>query len=91
MTQAAEHEQELEEKEELTSRQILMRQLAFTAWSVGFVALAWLVGFVVAIPVAVLFFLRVLARESWRLSAAVTFGTWACLYGLFVLVLDVPL
>jgi putative tricarboxylic transport membrane protein len=91
MTQAAEHEQELEEKEELTSRQILMRQLAFTAWSVGFVALAWLVGFVVAIPVAVLFFLRVLARESWRLSLVVTFGTWACLYGLFVLVLDVPL
>jgi putative tricarboxylic transport membrane protein len=91
LTEAAEHEQELEEKEELTSRQILIRQLAFTAWSVGFVALAWLVGFVVAIPVALLFFLRFLARESWRLSLAITLGTWASLYGLFVVVLDVPL
>ncbi|RZU33464.1 tripartite tricarboxylate transporter permease [Blastococcus saxobsidens] len=90
-TQAAELAAEQEEEQEMSGRQVLLRQTAFGLWAVGFVALAWLVGFVVAIPVALLFFLRLLARESWLRSVLVTLGSWAFLYGLFVVLLDVPL
>ena len=90
-THAAEQAAEQEEEAEQSSRQVLARQGIFAAWSVGFVALAWLVGFVVAIPVALLFFLRFLAHETWLRSVLVTLGAWAFLYGLFVLLLGVQL
>jgi hypothetical protein len=70
---------------------LLRRQTAFGLWAVGFVLVSALAGFVVSIPVALLFFLRVLARESWRLSILVASGGWLFLYGLFALALGVPL
>jgi putative tricarboxylic transport membrane protein len=90
-TSAAEREEELEERREYSDRGVLLRQLAFSVWAVGFVVLGALVGFVVAIPVALLVFLRFLAQETWLRSAVVTAVAWAFLYGLFVLLLDVPL
>jgi putative tricarboxylic transport membrane protein len=90
-THAAEEEEALEEQREYSDRGVLLRQLAFSLWAIGFVALGGLLGFLVAIPIALMVFLRFLARETWLRSAAVTAGAWAFLYGLFVLLLDVPL
>jgi putative tricarboxylic transport membrane protein len=90
-TQAAESEEEREEQRALGDRRVLRRQAVFAAWAVGFVVLGGVAGFLVAIPVALVVFLRFLARESWRTSVIVSAGAWAFLYGLFVLLLDVPL
>ncbi len=61
---------------------VLWRQTAFALWAVGFAA---------SIPLALLFFLLVLAREGWRRSLLVSVGGWLFLYGLFVQILGVPL
>jgi putative tricarboxylic transport membrane protein len=90
-THAAEEEGALEEQREYSDRGVLLRQLAFSLWAIGFVALGGLFGFLVAIPIALIVFLRFLGRETWLRSAAVTVGAWAFLYALFVLLLDVPL
>jgi putative tricarboxylic transport membrane protein len=90
-SEAAEEAEEAQEQAQYSDRAVLWRQAAFLAWTVGFVALGSLVGFVVAIPVALLFFLVVMARESWRLSLAVVACSWGFLYGLFDLVLGVSL
>jgi putative tricarboxylic transport membrane protein len=79
------------EEETYTSRTILLRQTAFAAWAVGFVVLGALAGFVIAIPVALLFFLVVIARESWLRSALVALVTWLVIWGLFGALLGVPL
>ena len=88
-TRAAEAAEAAEEQR--VERGVLWRQAAFGLWTVGFVVLGWLVGWLVAIPAALLFFLLVMARESWVRSLLIVAGTWAFFYGLFVLVLGVPL
>lgn len=72
-------------------REVLWRQAAFAAWAVTFVGLSWLVGFTISIPVALMFFLLVLARETLTRSLAVTAGMWLFLYGLFDVLLGVSL
>jgi putative tricarboxylic transport membrane protein len=91
LTEAVEEEEEFEERQEFSDRQVLMRQVGFALWSLGFVVLGGLIGFTAAIPLAVLFFMRFLARESWRLSILITVGSWAFLYGMFTLLLGLEL
>jgi putative tricarboxylic transport membrane protein len=91
LTEAIEEEEAQEEAEELGSREVLRRQIAFGLWTLAFVVLGHLVGFLAAIPLALLLFLRYLAREKWLISVLVTLGSWGFLYGLFVLLLDVRL
>lgn len=90
-TEVAEEAERAEEQEQYGDRTVLWRQAAFAVWAVGFVALAWLIGFTAAIPLALLFFLVVIAREGWVRSLVVTVCSWAFLYGLFVLLLGLPL
>jgi putative tricarboxylic transport membrane protein len=90
-TQAAEQEAEEEEAAEHQDSGILRRQVAFALWSVAFTVLGGLVGFLIAVPVSLLVFLRFLARESWRLSVLIAAGSTVFFYGLFVVLLDVPL
>jgi putative tricarboxylic transport membrane protein len=72
-------------------RTLIRRQAAFAAWALGFVGLSAVVGFNLAIPVAMLFFLLVLAREPLKKSILVSAGTWLFLYGIFDLGLGVSL
>lgn len=72
-------------------RTLILRQVVFGAWSVGFVALSALVGFNIAIPVSMIFFLLVVAREPLVKSVLITVGTWLFLYGMFDVALGVSL
>lgn len=67
------------------------RELIFAAWVVGFFALTAIFGLLISIPVALFFFFKVLNREGWVLTLAMTVGTWAFIYVLFGLVLGVRL
>lgn len=79
--------------EELTpaDQSLLRRQVAFGAWTVGFVGLSAAVGFNLGIPIAMLFFLLVLAREPLVKSILIAAGTWLFLYGIFDFALGVSL
>ena len=65
------------------------RELVLAAWVVGFFILSLIFGFVVSVPIALFFFLKVLNRDSWRFSITVTVVTWATIYVLFGVVLGV--
>jgi hypothetical protein len=65
------------------------RELLLATWVVGFFILSLIFGFVVSVPIALFFFLKVLNRDSWRFSITVTVVTWATIYVLFGLVLGV--
>jgi len=59
-------------------------------WMVGFFAAVLLVGFLAAVPLFVLAYLRLQGRESWPLSLVFTAVVWGVFYGLFDLVLHLP-
>lgn len=68
-----------------------MRRTAVIAgWILGILAAVWLLGFIVAVPLGALAYLRV-AREGWLPSVAIAALCWAFVYGIFDRVLHVPL
>lgn len=79
------------ELQQFTEAQVLKRQGAFGLWCLGFVVLAAITSYLVAIPVALVFFLMVLAKERWKTTLYVTAGTWVLIYGLFDLAVGVNL
>lgn len=50
-----------------------------------------LLGLAVTVPIILILMMRVVARESWRVTAVVTTGTCIALYALFVVLLHTPL
>ena len=74
-----------------TETQVLQRQATFGLWCLGFVVLAAVTNYLVAIPIALIFFLKVLAKEQWKTTLYVTIGTWILIYGLFDLAVGVNL
>lgn len=62
--------------------------LIVTGYLIGFSILILLVGFLIAIPICLFVFIKVLGRQSWLMSLAVTAGTWAFIYLLFVVVMN---
>ena len=61
------------------------------AWFLGIFAAVYLLGFLVAIPVAAFAYLRFAARESWATSLAIAALCWALVFGVFDRLLHVPL
>jgi hypothetical protein len=66
------------------------RTLVAAAWMVGFFAAILLVGFLAAVPLFVLAYLRLQGRESWTLSVVFTAVVWGVFYGLFDRMLHLP-
>jgi hypothetical protein len=66
------------------------RQIAFTGWAIGFVVLAWLTSFYVAVPIALVGILAAI-RLNWLAIALIVVGTVAGFYLLFDLFLRVRL
>lgn len=67
------------------------RELSAFSWSLLLLALVGLVGFLVALPVYTLLYLRWRSGESWRLSLAVAAGMGGLLYGVFIVALRLRL
>ena len=87
----ARHEKEaLTTVEEFTEEE-KKKELIIFAWFLGGVALVFLAGFLVAIPLFLFLFLRLHARESWLLSLVLPLCVGAIVYGAFVFILRVPL
>ena len=67
------------------------RTAEITAWILGVFAAVFLLGFLLAVPLAAVAYLRSAAREGWLPSVAVAGLCWALVFGVFDRLLRVPL
>ncbi len=75
------------DEEGLSNRLIVGRTLRLSLWFGGMLAAIWLVGYHVAIPLFVFFYLLVFGNTKWWLAATAGAGFFLLIYGLFDLVL----
>lgn len=62
-----------------------------TLWVLLLVFIVWLFGFLLAIPLFIVLFMRYFGRETWRLSVLFAIGTFVVTYLFFVVVIEVQL
>ena len=82
---------EPDEDPTLTSEERTRRTATIAAWILGIFAAVYLLGFLVAIPISAVAYLRFAARESWATSAGVAAVCWALVFGVFDRLLHLPL
>jgi hypothetical protein len=66
------------------------RTITIIFWTVGCFVAIWLLGFSYAVPLIILAYLRFAGRESWIMTAIVTFCAWLFFWALFEKMLNVP-
>lgn len=66
------------------------RIVAVIVWILGFFAAIVLFGFPLAVPLFMLLYLKLQARESWLFAIIFTAAVWGVFYGLFVQLLHLP-
>ena len=66
------------------------RTVTLFAWIVGFVALVWLVGFPIAVPVFMGSYLLVQSGAGWWTATGLTALSWGFFYGVFQWALRLP-
>ena len=76
--------------EQLPENVTRRRTLAAIVWILGFFAAIVLVGFPIAVPLFVFFYVKMQGREGWGLSVVFTLAAWAVFYGLFDRLLHLP-
>lgn len=67
------------------------RTAEISAWILGILAAVFLFGFLLAVPLAAIAYLRIAAREGWFASVTVAALCWALVFGVFDRLLHVPL
>jgi hypothetical protein len=68
----------------------LRRSFVAIGWILGFFAVILLFGFLVAVPIFLLAYLKVQAKEGWLFSIVFTAVIWAAFWGLFDYSLHLP-
>lgn len=81
---------ELEFAADVPSDVVRRRVLGIFLWITGFILLVLLVGFPVAVPLFIFFYLSMQGRIGWPLSLTLTAVAWAFFYGLFQWLLHLP-
>lgn len=75
---------------EIAPEVVRKRTLDVIGWTVGFFLAIWLLGFSIAVPLTILLYLKIAGKESWLMTAQVTFFSWLFYWGLFERLLNVP-
>jgi len=75
---------------EVAPEDVKRRTISIILWTVGFFLVIWFLGFTYAVPLAMLLYLKFAAKESWLMTASVTFCTWLFYWSLFEKMLNVP-
>jgi hypothetical protein len=66
------------------------RIIGILVWIAGFIVLVFLVGFPIAVPLFIFFYLFLQSRVGLPLSVTLTAVAWLCFYGLFQWLLHLP-
>lgn len=61
------------------------------AWFAGFFVLLWALGFLIAVPIFTTVYLFLVSKEKWWFALAGGVLSWVFLYGLFVMLVPIPL
>jgi putative tricarboxylic transport membrane protein len=69
---------------------IRRRAISIVGWILGFFVGIWLLGFIIAVPVASLLYFRLAGGEKWSIAVPLSLGAWAVFYGLFDYLLHLP-
>lgn len=64
------------------------RELILFGYFFLLIAVVLLFGFWIGYPIFMALFLRYYSRETWKLTAYLTVGSWLAMYGILVLVLE---
>ncbi len=66
------------------------RTVSILLWTVGFFLAIWFLGFSYSVPLSMLLYLKLAAKEKWPMAIAISFLTWLCIYAMFERALSVP-
>ena len=77
-------------EEEIDPAVVRKRTIEVILWTIGFFLAIWILGFSYAVPLTILLYLKFAGKESWRMTALVTFFSWLFYWGLFEKLLNVP-
>ncbi len=66
------------------------RALSIIGWTLGYFLTIWLLGFVIAVPVASFLYLKIAGGEKWPISILLSVAAWVVFYGLFDYLLHLP-
>ena len=69
---------------------VVKRSVNSFGWVLGLFAMIWFIGFVVAVPLFVLLYLTIQAREKAWISVAYSVGMLTLIIGVFHIILSVP-
>ncbi|MDI7259054.1 MAG: tripartite tricarboxylate transporter TctB family protein [Thermodesulfobacteriota bacterium] len=69
----------------------LRRTWVAFGWIIGFFFLILFLGFSIAVPLFVFFYLRLYGKEKWGISIIMTVSSYFFFWGLFVWLLNTPL
>jgi putative tricarboxylic transport membrane protein len=76
--------------EEIDPAVVRQRTIEVILWTIGFFLAIWFLGFTYAVPLTIMLYLKIAGKESWLMTATVTFGCWLFYWGLFEKLLNVP-
>jgi hypothetical protein len=83
------HEQ-MEVGADLPRTVVIQRTTGIICWILGYFVAIWLFGFIWAVPITTLFYLKFAGKEKWPITLAITIGAWAFFYGAFEYGLRIP-
>ncbi len=78
-------------EESRPSSAVFRRELNFAAWLLLLVSLIYFIGYLVAIPLFMVLFMRLRSSERWLTTLSITAVTWAFVYVVFIVVMGAPL
>ena len=78
-------------EESRPSSTVYRREFSFAAWLLLLMALIYFLGYLVAIPLFLILFMRLRSSESWLMTLSITAATWAFVYVVFIVVMGAPL
>jgi hypothetical protein len=78
------------DEDALTGSRATKRKFAFGGWVIGFAVLSYVTSFLISVPVALVFFYRYMAGQTWLRSTVIAGCAWLFVYAVFGLALDVP-
>ena len=84
----AEYGESMETK--IAPADVKQRTISIILWTIGFFVAIWLLGFSIAVPLTILLYLKIAGKESWKMTALVTFFAWLFYWSLFEKLLNVP-
>ena len=89
-SEAEETRLDLDLEDDIPPKTALRRTVAIFAWIAGFILVAFLLGFSLAVPIFVLAYLAPQPEVRWRLKITLAAVSWGCFYALFVHLLHLP-